>query len=101
MNKFLTKISRISAYILILLFVLIAITGYRQVGQFTFISRGLASSLHQIYLNIAILFFGAVHALIAIRDALRRNKIKGLYIDMLLILLGFIFVGGFSYFALF
>ena len=79
--------------------ILIIITGYRQTGHFTFIPRGLANTLHQIYLNIAFLVVGSIHALTTIRRALMRNKIKGLYIDILLIVLGVSFVGGFSYFA--
>ena len=99
MEKFLLKLSRITAYILIVLFILIMITGYRQTGHFTFIPRGMANTLHQIYLNIAFLVVGSIHALTAIRRALIRNRIKSMYIDILLIVLGILFIGGFSYFA--
>lgn len=101
MEKILTRITRISAYILIVLVFLMLITGYRQVGYFTFFTRGLANSLHQIYLNIAGLIVGAVHVLLSIRRALIRNHIKGLYINIILILIGIIIVGGFSYFTFF
>ncbi len=99
MEKFLLKLSRISAYVLIILFVLMMISGYQQMGHFTFISRGMANTIHQIYLNVAFLFVGTIHALTAIRRALKRNRIKGTYVDILLIILGILFIGGFSYFA--
>ena len=101
MEKILTRISRISAYILIVLVLLILITGYRQVGYFTFFTRGLANSLHQIYLNIAGLVVGSIHVLISIHKALARNRIRGVWIDIMLIVLGIAIVGGFSYFTLF
>ena len=101
MEKILTRISRISAYILIPLVLLILITGYRQVGYFTFFTRGLANSLHQIYLNIAGLTVGSVHILISIRKALARNRIKGTWVNIILIILGIAIVGGFSYFTFF
>lgn len=101
MEKVLTRINRISAYILIALVLLILITGYRQVGHFTFFTRGLANSLHQVYLNIAGLIVGAVHVLLSIRKALIRNKVKGIYINIILALIGIVVVGGFSYFTFF
>lgn len=99
MEKILTRINRISAYILLVLVLLILITGYRQVGYFTFFTRGLANSLHQIYLNIAGLVIGSVHILISIRKALVRNKIKGIWVNIILVILGVTIVGGFSYFT--
>ena len=101
MEKFLLKLCRITAYISIILFILMMISGYRQTGHFTFISRVMANTMHQIYLNIAFLFVISIHALTAIRRALMRNRIKGAYIDILLVVLGILFVGGFSYFAFF
>ena len=101
MEKFLTRLCRITAYILIVIVILMIITGYRQVGYFTFMTRGLANTLHQLYLNIAFLVVGSIHALTAIRRALTRNRIKGLYIDILLIFIGILFIGGFSYFTFF
>ena len=101
MNKFLTKFNRISAYILIVLFLVIMITGYRQTGHFTFIGRGLASSLHQVYINIAFLVLFTVHTILGVRIALTRNKIKGMYVEVMLILLGILVIAGFSYFAFF
>jgi hypothetical protein len=101
MEKILTRINRISAYVLIVLVLLILITGYRQVGYFTFFTRGLANSLHQVYLNIAGLLVGSVHVLISIRKALARNRIKGIWVNIILIILGAAVVGGFSYFTFF
>ncbi len=100
MNKFLRKLNRIAAYILIVLFVILMITGYRQVGYFTFITRGVASSLHQIYINIIFLVLFTFHSAMGIRIALKRNKVSGLYVDILLIILSIIFIAGFSYFTM-
>ena len=101
MEKILTRINRISAYILIVLVLLMLITGYRQVGHFTFFSRGLANSLHQVYLNLAGLVIGSLHVLLSVRKALMRNGLKGRYINIILIFIGLIIIGGFSYFTLF
>jgi len=100
MEKTLTRINRISAYILIVLVLVIFITGYRQVGYFTFFGRGLANSLHQIYINVAGLIVGSVHVLLSSRKALARNKIKGIWVNIVLVILGITIVGGFSYFTL-
>ena len=101
MNRFLIRFNRIIAYVLIALFLAIMITGYRQTGHFTFIGRGLASSLHQIYINITFLVLFTVHTLIGVRIALMRNKIRGTYIEVLLIILGILVIAVFSYFAFF
>lgn len=101
MERFLLKICRITAYISIILFILMMISGYQQMGHFTFMSRGMANTMHQIYLNVAFLFVVSIHALTAIRRALMRNRIKGVYINILLTVLGIFFIGGFSYFAFF
>jgi hypothetical protein len=99
LNRFLTIFSRVVAYILIVLFVFIMITGYRSTGHFTFMTRGLANSLHIIYLNIVFIVLVTIHALISIRFALERNKVKGWYIDALLLATGAVFIAGFTYFA--
>lgn len=100
MNKFLRTLNRILAYLLIPLFILLMVTGYRQLGYFTFLTRGLANSLHQIYANISFLVLFTVHALISIKFALDRKRIKGLHVDIMLLAAGIIFISGFSYFAL-
>jgi cation transport ATPase len=99
LNRFLTVFSRIAAYILIVLFVIIMITGYRSTGHFTFMTRGLANTLHIIYLNIAFLVLACIHALISIRFALARKNVKGHYVDVLLLIIGAVFIAGFAYFA--
>jgi len=99
LNRFLITFSRVAAYILIVLFIFLMITGYRNTGHFTFIARGLANMLHIIYLNIAFLVLATVHALISIKFALARNNVKGKYIDILLLVIGAAFIAGFTYFA--
>ena len=99
LNRFLTIFSRVAAYIMIVLFIVIMITGYRSLGHFTFMTRGLANSLHIIYLNIAFLVLACIHALISIRFALARKNVKGRYIDVLLLVIGAVFIAGFTYFA--
>ncbi|MGM0366393.1 MAG: hypothetical protein ACQEP5_07625 [Actinomycetota bacterium] len=100
MDNFLRKLNRIFAYLLLPLFILLMVTGYRQVGYFTFLTRGMANALHQIYINISFLVLFTAHALISIRFALARNRVKGLYLDILLLVTGVVFIGGFAYFAL-
>ena len=97
LNRFLAIFSRVAAYILIILFVFMMITGYRSTGHFTFIARGLANSLHTIYLNIAFIVLVSMHALISIRFALSRSNVKGWYIDVLLLAAGAVFITGFTY----
>jgi hypothetical protein len=99
MDRFLIKLSRIASYILIVIIVLMLITGYRLTGHFVFITRGFANTLHSIYFNITFIFLFTIHSLTAIRFALIRNKIKGKYIDILLIAIGVAFIAGFIYFA--
>ncbi len=99
LNRFLIVFNRVVAYALIPLFIFIMITGYRSTGHFTFMTRGLANSLHIVYLNIAFIALAAAHALTSIRFALARNGVKGKYIDLLLIVIGIVFIAGFAYFA--
>jgi len=100
LDKFLRVFSRISSYVLIVLFVLMMVTGYRNTGHFTFITRGFANSLHTIYINIAFIFLATIHALISIRFALAKKKVKGWYIDVLLFVTGAVFIAVFTFFAL-
>lgn len=99
MNRFLIKFNRLISYILIALFVAMLITGYRSVGHFTFMTRGLANSLHIVFLNVSFIVLFVIHSMIGIRLALTRNKIKGWFIDVVLILFGCVLIGGFVYFA--
>ncbi|MCG9479840.1 MAG: hypothetical protein K9H14_06470 [Actinomycetia bacterium] len=100
MEKFLRKLNRILGYLLMPLFIVLMITGYRQVGYFTFFTRGIANLLHQVYINISFLVMVTMHAGLSIRFALARNRIKGRSVDLLLLLCGLIFIIGFTYFAL-
>lgn len=99
MNRFLIKFNRVISYILIALFIAMLITGYRSVGYFTFMSRGLANSLHIVFLNVSFIVLFVIHSMIGIRLALLRNKLKGWYIDVFLIVFGITLIGGFAYFA--
>ena len=99
LNRFLAIFSRVAAYVMIVIFIVIMITGYRSLGLFTFMGRGLANTLHIIYLNIAFLVLASIHALISIRFALARKNVKGRYVDILLLFIGAVFIAGFTYFA--
>jgi len=99
MPKFLIKLNRLFAYILIPLVIAILITGYRNTEHFTFINRGVANLLHSVWLNLAFLIIFTVHSIIGIKLALIRNKVNAKYLDALLILIGILFIAGFAYFA--
>jgi len=99
MNKFLIKFNRVISYILIALFIAMLITGYRSVGHFTFMPRGIANSLHVVSLNVSFIVLFVIHSMIGIRLALSRNRIKGIFTDVVLILFGCLLIGGFAYFA--
>ncbi|HUT66615.1 MAG TPA: hypothetical protein VMZ05_10790 [Spirochaetota bacterium] len=93
LNRVLIRINRYIAYALLLIAVVILVTGYRTTGHFAFFSRGFADITHRIHLNIAFIVLLAVHALLSIRSALLRKKIGGAYIDIMLLLIGTVFVG--------
>ena len=97
--KFLIKLNRVLAYLLIPIVIAILITGYRNTGYFTFLNRGVANLLHSIWLNIIFLIVFTVHSLIGIKLALIRNKIKARYLDAILLIIGIIFIAGFLYFT--
>jgi hypothetical protein len=99
MPKFLIKLNRLLAYILIPLVIAIIITGYRNTEHFTFINRGVANLLHSVWLNIAFLILFTVHSLIGIKLALIRNKVTAKYLNALLVVIGILFIAGFAYFA--
>ena len=100
MNKFLRKVNRIIAYILIPLFIIMLITGYRNLNFFTFLGRGEANLLHYKATNIPFIILFAVHTLLGIRIALHRNRVRGLFADVLLLLIGLFFITVFIYFSL-
>ena len=100
LSKFLLKFNRYISYLLLALVVGILMTGYRMIGYFNFIPRGLAAYLHRIYLNVPFIVLVIMHAIISIRISIMRKKKKNVYLDMLLILTGIGFAVFFSYFAL-
>jgi len=91
-NRVLIRINRYIAYALLLIAVVVLVTGYRTTGHFAFFSRGFADITHRIHLNIAFIVLLAVHALLSVRFALLRKKIGGAYIDIMLLLIGTVFV---------
>ena len=99
MNRFLIRLNRILCYLLLPLFIAVMITVYTNSGHFTFLNRGVANTFHSVWLNVAFLVLFTVHSLIGIRLALIRNKASNKILDMLLIAIGIIFIGGFTYFA--
>jgi hypothetical protein len=88
MNKYLIKINRIIAYALLANTVIMLITGYRTRGLFTFFSRGFADITHRIHFSTSFIVLFIAHSLISIRFALMRKKIQGVYIDIMLALVG-------------
>ncbi|MHB1253296.1 MAG: hypothetical protein ACYCZ1_03940 [Candidatus Humimicrobiaceae bacterium] len=99
MPKFLVKLNRLFAYILIPLVIAILITGYRNTEHFTFINRGVANLLHSVWLNLAFLVLFTVHSLLGIKLALIRNKVTAKYLNALLVVIGILFIAGFTYFS--
>lgn len=93
LNRVLIRINRYIAYVLLLIAVVMIVTGYRTTGHFAFFSRGFADITHRIHLNISFIVLLAVHALLSVRSALLRKKIGGAYIDIMLLLIGAVFVG--------
>jgi len=93
LNRVLIKINRYIAYALLLIAVVVLVTGYRTTGHFAFFSRGFADITHRIHLNISFIALLALHALLSVRFALLRKRIGGAYIDIMLLLIGTVFVG--------
>ena len=75
-------------------------TGYRMIGFFRFVPRGLADSLHRVYLNIPFIVMVTVHILLSIRISLMRKKKQSRMLDIVFIVVGTAFAAVFSYFAL-
>ena len=93
LNRVLIRINRYIAYVLLLIAVVMMVTGYRTTGHFAFFSRGFADITHRIHLNISFIALLALHALLSVRFALLRKRIGGAYIDIMLLLIGTVFVG--------
>ena len=90
-QKFFVKTNRALAYVLLAVATAMIVTGYRTTGWFSFFSRGFADLTHRIHLNTAFIVLLAAHSLLSIRTALMRKNIGGVYIDVLLTLIGVIF----------
>jgi hypothetical protein len=99
-NRFLQRVNRYCAYLLIPVMFLILMTGFRMTGHFPFIPRGVADLLHRIYLNVIFLFLFALHLFLSLRFALLRRNIGGKVLDALFILAGAAMIGFFSYLSL-
>ena len=95
-NRFLVRLNRYIAYVLIAVVLATLVAGFRMTGNFIFIPRGLADLLHRIYLNVAFLFLFLIHTLLSLRIVFKRRGIDGKGIDIPLILIG---VGLFAYFS--
>jgi hypothetical protein len=100
LNRFLVSLNRIVSWILIALVVSLLVTGYRMIGFFSFIPRGLADSLHRVYLNVPFIILVTVHILVSIRISLMRKKKQSRVLDVVFIVAGTTFAAVFSYFAL-
>ncbi len=100
MDKFLIKLNRVVAYVKIGLVVGLLITGFRMIGYFTFINRGLADYLHRIYFTVPFIVLFTIHTLVSVRISLLSRQKKSVLLDILFLVIGIGFVAVFSYFAL-
>jgi hypothetical protein len=100
LDRFLTKLNRYTAYLLIPVVLLMLMTGYRSTGAFPFIPRGLADLLHRIYLNVVFLFLFCLHTLLSLRILLRRKQRGGRLTDVVFILIGAGMFGVFAFLSL-
>jgi len=101
MNRFLIRLNRVIAYVILALMVGVLITGYRMTGSFSFLPRGLSDSLHRIYFNVPLIVLFIAHSLISIRIGFIRKGVKSLSLDILFLVIGIAFSVFFSYFALY
>ena len=95
-NRFLQKLNRYTAYILIPVVLFMLMTGFRMTGHFIFMPRGFADLLHRIYLHVIFLFLFTVHTLLSLRTVFMRKNIGGRGLDVTFILIG---VGLFVFFT--
>jgi hypothetical protein len=100
MHSFLIRLNKVIVYVKIALVVGLLITGYRMIGHFNFINRGLADSLHRVYLNVPFIVLFILHTLISVRISLMRKRQNSLFLDILFLVVGVAFAVYFSYFAL-
>ena len=100
MNRFLTRLNRYVAYLLIPVVLFMLVTGYRATGNFPFIPRGFADLLHRIHLNVVFLFLFSVHTMLSLRIVLMRKQMGGRLLDAAFILIGAALFGFFAYLSL-
>ena len=100
MKRVYNRINRTIAYILIPLFLLMAVTGFVTGGKSKIMERGISALLHQEYLNIIFTVLVTVHTLFGIHIMLARRKIKGKLINSMLIAAGFVVITGFTVISL-
>jgi hypothetical protein len=99
-DRFLQRLNRVVAFLLIPVVLVLLVTGYRMTGSFSFIPRGLADLLHRIHLNVVFLFLFALHTMLSIRIALLRKGRGGRLLDVLFIGVGAALFGFFAYLSL-
>lgn len=100
MNRFLLRLNRVIAYVMIALVVGLLLTGYRMIGRFNFINRGAADLMHRVFLNVPFIFLFVIHTLVSVRTTLLKKRTKSLFLDIVLLAVGIGFAVYFSYFAL-
>ena len=96
-NRFLVKFNRYIAYILIPVTLFMLMSGFRMTGNFSFIPRGLADLLHRVYVHSAFLVLFIIHVVLSARIALMRRHVRGLWLDILLAVVGLAVIVYFSY----
>jgi hypothetical protein len=99
-NRFLLKLNRVFAWAVLTLMVGVLMTGYRMTGAFSFIPRGLADSLHRVYLSVPLIVLFIAHSLISIRVSYTRKHPRSALLDAAFLVAGAAFAVFFSYFAL-
>lgn len=87
LDRFLFKLHRIISWVLLPLMIVVAVSGYAYVRKIQFLHRGLAFDLHNT-LDLPLLLLIVAHVVLAGRLELKRFKIKGRAVDVLLLVLG-------------
>lgn len=87
LDRFLFKLHRVVSWVLLPFMVVVAVSGYAYVRKIQFLHRGLAFNLHDT-LDLPLLLLIVAHVVLAGRIELRRFKIRGKAVDVLLLVLG-------------
>lgn len=99
LEKYLTKIDRLAAWILLFAFILFMVSGYGLTRGL--ISRSLSRALHVQYLPLVIIITFIVHVGLALRMTLIRWQVWGRAAKIILVVCCLVFLGFFSYVELF